>query len=411
MTEPAEPQVTSARTAIARLSAIVAGYGTLRIRQFLRDCLRLGLFVMLLVEAVFLSERFPMVFRDVLRNHAGLPEALVVYVLTVPQIVDLSLPMALLVATYLALLQIRENRELLVLGAAGMGPRHLILPGMALAIATCVMSLVVSGVVNPLSLYAQRAVLFRAEYLALTVGRSAGQFYFANDRVMFAPPQMNDNSHLKRNIFIREPDGPGRFRVILAGSASVAKGEVNGYVPLQLGDVAWRVFCFDPSVTSCTADGGAATFSARTSDRTLVLSDVLPFAARGYDGEELTSAELAAGLMSKGHGVGHIAPDTLTRILGERVGRGLLCIMAPVLAFISVCLTTRRTVYLALPVACIVLMSFNISTEWIILALENDHVGLVMMVLLAFTTAGALALAALVLRLQDALFRPQLSRA
>ncbi|GAJ30001.1 LptF/LptG family permease [Acidomonas methanolica] len=390
-----------------RLSALLAEYGTLRIRQFLRDSLRLVLFVMLLVEAIFLSERFPMVFRDVLRNHAGLPEALAVYALTIPQILDLSLPIAFLTATYMTVLQMRESRELLVLGAVGMGPRHLIVPGMALAIMACIVSLFVSGVVNPFSLYEQRAVLFRAEYRALTVGRSAGQFYFPKDRVMFAPPQIDNTSHFKRNIFIREPDGPGRFRIILAGSARVAKGGGNGYVPLQLEDVAWRVFCFDPTVVSCSADGGTSTFSARTSDRNLVLSDVLPFAARGFDGTEMTSAELAAA----GHGTGAFAPQTMTRILGERIGRGLLCVMAPLLALIGVCLTTRRTVYLALPSACIILMSFNISTEWIIRSMEKGHPSLVIMVLFAFTSAGAGASTLLVLWCQDWLFRPRLARA
>ena len=385
----------------------MADYGTLRIRQFLRDSLRLGLFVMLLVEAVFLSERFPMVFRDVLRNHAGLPEALVIYALAVPQIFDLSLPMALLVATYMAVLQMRENRELLVLGAAGMGPWHLIAPGIAMAMMACVTSLFVSGIVNPFSLYAQRAILFKAEYKALTVGRSTGQFYFLNDRVMFAPRQSDPGSHLKRNVFIREPDGPGRFRVILAGSAHVAGGEVNGYIPLKLDDVAWRVFCFDPTVSACADDSEAATFSAQSTDQNVVLSDVLPFAARGYDGTELTSVELALA----GHHTGQIAPDTQIKVLGERIGRGLLCVMAPMLAIISVCLTTRRTLYLALPAACIVLMSFNVSTEWIIRFMDNGHAGAISAVLLTLAGVGAAVCAMLVRWQQDALFRPQLARA
>jgi hypothetical protein len=50
-----------------------------------------------------------------------------------------------------------------------------------------------------------------------------------------------------------------------------------------------------------------------------------------------------------------------------------LCLLAPLIALLSVCLTTRATNYFALPLACMALMSLNLTSEWLISAIAPTN--------------------------------------
>src|ERR1700675_658040 len=132
-------------------------------RSFFGSVMLQALAVMGLVEAIFLAERFPMVFRDVLKNNADLLDTSLIFVGTSTQIFDLALAIAILMAVYWTTLRMRENRELLVLSTAGTGPYQLTGFTLAVASAALLASLVVSGVIDPMSRYVQRVILFDAE--------------------------------------------------------------------------------------------------------------------------------------------------------------------------------------------------------------------------------------------------------
>jgi hypothetical protein len=98
------------------------------------------------------------------------------------------------------------------------------------------------------------------------------------------------------------------------------------------------------------------------------------------------------------------------RLLGERFSRSLLCLLAPLIAMAFVCLTTRRTSFVALPIACMTLMALNVGSEWLIRTLKPANS------LDAMLVPGALALAVIgvlflyIHRRQGELVRPQLGR-
>src|SRR6201996_9668025 len=81
--------------------------------------------VIVLIEAIFLAEHFTWVFRDAVRHEADLAGIALVLICTSTEIFDLALAVAILMASYLTLLRMRENRELLVLFASGLGPWQL----------------------------------------------------------------------------------------------------------------------------------------------------------------------------------------------------------------------------------------------------------------------------------------------
>src|SRR5262249_1519437 len=75
--------------------------------------------VVALIEAIFLAERFTIVFRDAADKDANLLDIFLLLGCTSTEIFDLALSIAVLIAVYSIVLRMRENRELLALFAAG----------------------------------------------------------------------------------------------------------------------------------------------------------------------------------------------------------------------------------------------------------------------------------------------------
>ena len=132
-------------------------------RSFFQNIAKFTLAVVILVEAIFLAEHFTWVFRDAVRHDANLLDISLVLLCTGTGIFDLALALAVLVAAYMTLLRMRENREFLALFASGLGPYQL---GALVLIASCaalVTGIAGAGIVDPLSRYAQRSILFGTE--------------------------------------------------------------------------------------------------------------------------------------------------------------------------------------------------------------------------------------------------------
>jgi O-antigen ligase len=98
------------------------------------------------------------------------------------------------------------------------------------------------------------------------------------------------------------------------------------------------------------------------------------------------------------------------RLLGERFARSLLCLLAPLMALTAVCLTSRATNYLALPLACMALMALNVTSQWLIRAIVPlDTFGALAVPSVLTAVLGALLLTE-VINKQGELVRPQLAR-
>src|SRR5690242_4850393 len=158
-------------------------------RGFFSSILGQSVAILILIEAIFLAERFTIVFRDAASKDANLLDIFLLLCCTSTEIFDLALAIAVLMAVYSIALQMRENRELLVLFAAGSGPFQLAALALIVALGSQFVSLSVSGFIDPESRYVQRVLLQDAEIRALKTGISTGQFYFFPDYVAFAPDQ------------------------------------------------------------------------------------------------------------------------------------------------------------------------------------------------------------------------------
>ena len=400
--------------------AVLAGlFMHLHVRSFFSSVGLQVFAIMSLIEAVFLAERFPMVFRDVFRHHADPYDTLLLFLLNSTQVFDHALATAVLIAVYLTTLKMRENRELLVLFAAGAGPYRLLLLALVVAVTAQIGSLIVAGVLDPASRYTQREILFNATFRALRSGINTGQFYKFPNRIAFAPARpaaAHGAAEQTRGLFVYEEEKPGTFRVITADHARLEGPDASGRVLLTLGGFMSRTFSsisLPPELPSAQIapdeqpnDISRMTLFAHDVTQEMGIGQLITFMPRGSNKEELT---LFDQLGAKPDPASKEYREEM-RQLGERLSRNLLCLLAPLIALASVCLTTRATNYFVLPLACLGLMSLNVTSEWLVRAIVPldplDAFGIPAIV----TAAFAALLLAEIIHEQGKLALPQLAR-
>ena len=408
-TTPAAP-----RTLLGLLKRLSGPFTLLYARRFFAGVALLVFTVMVLFEAVFVAERFPMVFRAVYQNHADPRDMGFLLLCNSTQVVDLALAIAVLVGTYWTVLRMRENRELLVLVSAGTGPFQLI--GLALAVAVVAMfvSLGVSSVLDPAARFAERLVLFQAEFRGLRTGINTGQFYDFPGRVAFAPASRPVQglvaANQTRGLFVYEELKDGRFRVITADHASLEGPDPAGRILLKLGGFTSQTF--DPAAKPCTSCGGTATGMSQMAvlagdvTQAMKADQLLSFEPRGANADEMTLFDqFAANTWSTDP---RHREDM--RLLGERLARSFLCLLAPLIALACICFTNRTTNYFALPLACMVLMSLNVTSEWLIRVIVPLSPMGALRTPAILTVVMAAVLLAHIFRDQSKLAQPQLGR-
>jgi lipopolysaccharide export LptBFGC system permease protein LptF len=418
------------------------------LRSFLRGDYARGFFVrvagqafavIVLIEAIFLAEHFTWVFRDAVRHEAGLGGILVILGLSSTGIFDLALAIAILMAAYATLLRMRENREMLVLFASGLGPAQLSALILAVAIAGQVVCTIGSGIVDPLSRYAQRSILFSSELHSLKKGVAKGEFYYFPSYVAYAvdhvegaapPPAAPGQTQVidarprpknhDRTLFVYQQIAPHTSRVVTAAQARLDGPDRKGRIVLNLNDFTSHTFADAHPLT--TANGQPmrsapickscldelkeiprVTMKVRDMSQLMMVDQLLPFNARGSIPEEETLFEQ----LFFPDGPGRAAQ---MKLLAERFSRSLLSFLAPLIALLAVAGTNRLTNWFALPLACLGLMSVNLGCEWLITTVAPMHVaGALLPVFLLYAAAAWLVLTLTVWR-HNSVVRPQLGR-
>jgi lipopolysaccharide export system permease protein len=416
-------------------------------RGFFRHVAAQAFAIIILIEAIFLAEHFTWVFRDAVRHQAGLFDIVLVLACSGTDIFDLALAIAVLVAVYATLVRMRENRELLVLFASGLGPYQLSALILAVALTAQILCIGGAGVIDPLSRYAQRSILFSTELHSLKKGVAKGEFYYFPSYVAYATDQAASAGDLPvpaagppgasiiidargpprrandRTLFVYQQIAPHASRVVTAAQARLDGPDAAGKIVLSLGDFTSHTFAdaqplggpnaapLRPGQVRCIDclddlhDTPRVTMKARDMSQMMMVDQLLPFGARGSDATELTVFEQLA---TKNQAP--VARAAQMRLLAERFARSLLSALAPLIALAALCLTSRLTNWFALPLACVALMSVDLTSEWMITTISPmDLAGALIPPLMPFLGVAAVALA-IIVRRQSELARPQLAR-
>jgi lipopolysaccharide export LptBFGC system permease protein LptF len=397
--------------------------------------------VMVLIEAIFLAEHFTWVFRDAVRHEADLSGIVVILGLSSTEIFDLALAIAILMATYATLLRMRENREMLVLFASGLGPVQLSALMLTVALAGQLVCAAGSGVIDPLSRYAQRSILFSSELRSLKKGVAKGEFYYFPSYVAYAIDHVQDGvpppvapggtriidarpppKNHDRTLFVYQQIAPHASRVVTAAQARLDGPDRKGRIVLNLNDFTSHTFADAHPLT--TADGASShtapicknclddlkdiprvTMRVRDMSQLMMVDQLLPFNARGSIAAEQTVFEQLFV-----PDVPHEERADQMRLLAERFSRSLLSFLAPLVALLTVSLTTRLTSWLALPLACLALMSVNLGCEWLITVVAPMRVMAALLPVFSLYAAIACLVLALTVWRHGGFVRPQLAR-
>jgi len=417
-------------------------------RGFFVGLVARALAVIFLIEAIFLAEHFTWVFRDAVRHEADLAGIALVLICTSTEIFDLALAVAILMASYLTLLRMRENRELLVLFASGLGPYQLGVLVLVVALAGQMIGTLGSGVVDPLSRYAQRSILFSSELRSLKKGVAKNEFYYFPSYVAYAmdhvvgglpPPRTSvpvidasgkaakaeaPAAGRDRTLFVYQQIGPRTSRVVTAAQARLDGPDRSGRIVLNLNDFTSHTFAdahpmpnangaptrADPlNCRDCAAalkDSPPVTMRVRDMSQLMMVDQLLPFTARSSNTAEQTIFEQL--FVPDDHD--KEARAAQMRLLAERFSRSLLSFLAPLVALLGVALTNRTTNWFALPLSCLGLMAVNLLCEWVITSVAPLSVpGALLPVLILYGGVAYAAFTLIVWRHAE-FVRPQLAR-
>jgi lipopolysaccharide export system permease protein len=110
--------------------------------------------VLLLIESIFVAEQLISgLLEEVLKIGASLGKTLALMAAMLPQVFELALPTAILIAVYRVSLSLREDREFLMLSSLGIPPHGLIRLVIRIGIIAQIAAIAVGGFIDPLSRY------------------------------------------------------------------------------------------------------------------------------------------------------------------------------------------------------------------------------------------------------------------
>jgi len=378
-------------------------------RLFLQSLLQI-LVLAVAILGIFLAERSLSILNMIIDEPVSLMTAIPLLALSSTDLY-LAVPLVVLIGVYLVVLRSRERRELVVLASSGQSMLPLSCVTAIIGLLAGLFSLMLSGYVNPKAQYAFRVDRELLRYAALFGGGSSGRFYQVQDYSIYVLPRENEGT--ARPIFIRQKLGDGQ-RVITADRAEIAHDPQSATVAIELTDAVMHTFAGstrpvvaaaqDPACSGCIK--AVSTVRIGTLTQKMNIAELGRIGKRGSTLDEWTTAELLGWAASPRDKAS--TSDTAAEV-GDRVSRALLCFFAPFLAWLAVSVTSRRTLIVALPLCCGVLLGIDVALSRLssTLAAYPGRAGWVL---------GAIAIGLIVLmgRLtagrQDAILRPALAR-
>ncbi len=371
-------------------------------RRISRDvALQVGL-VLLLIESIFVMEQLISgLLEHLLSTRASLPASLGLMAAQLPMVFELALPTAILIAVYRVALGLREDREFLMLSSLGIPPHGLIRLVIRIGIAGQLTTLLVGGFVDPLSRYSFRLLMFSTNYQALIGGQvtTTRQFETRAGTVVVSP---RDDREPNPRLFVRQIAPDGGERIVMANGSRLVGPDADGRVALHLFDFA--VDQFRPTAGSGTAPptiGHQTSLQGSSTQQSLVFNDIIPFDPRGRILSELMLTEILSSAVT----------DPAHRVeLGKRLGRGLLCVIAPLIALLALSFTTRANQAFVLPLACAGLMAAEIVGTMVLSSASSAGLAGVLAVLFAGGLVLGTCLTVAVALRSSAIARPGLGR-
>lgn len=292
-------------------------------RYLIRSFLGIFAGLTVLAMALLLLERLIRITEIVSGSGNALASASLLVANLVPHYLNLALPGAFLIAMILTIDRLSRSGEIVALMAAGVSLYRIVLPFLQISLLLAVMSLLISGFLQPLSRYSYREIVYNLQHQSVISVFQEQKFVQYNNRIIWTDSVQPAGRRLGQTFIMETaPDGT---RTLLTGHS----GELR---EIRSGD--WEI----------TLLGGAGA-SYRETDppeeydrieygelRWPVLVDAGAYRARGGDERELFLPELLARTSAEDGG--DISHEVAAATFHDRTSRAALFLIMPLIAII-----------------------------------------------------------------------------
>jgi len=289
-------------------------------RYLLRQMLRPLLISLGLVLPALVLERILRLVDMVVAHGGPLASVLTMAASLLPHYLALALPAAFFLSILTAMGRLASDSEIDAILSSGLSVHRLVAPFVVVGLALALVTIVLSGYVQPHARYGYRAEVHTAKQAAWIHGLSPGQFFEIGEGMTFYADAVDRASGSLSEVFIHETKSNGDMVTTTARYGRVVRDSAH---PDHL-----KFVLLEGRRLNSAEDGSVLEFEVLTLDRDFSLK-ATQFRPRGRDERELTLGELYHALAE---GDGPVAPHVLSAELHGRLVRAASMSVLPLLA-------------------------------------------------------------------------------
>ncbi|WP_291202972.1 LptF/LptG family permease [Hyphomonas sp.] len=292
-------------------------------RYLIRSLVGLFAGLTVLAIALLLLERLIRIIEIVSgSSNTALAAALMVANL-IPHYLDLAIPGAFLIAMIVTIDRLSRSGEIVALMAAGVSLYRIVLPYVGFAAMLALMSLLISGFLQPLSRYSYRQIVHNMQNESVITAFQESKFVQFDGRIVWTDSVAPSTRRLGQTFILEtRPDGSRTF--LTGGSGRLTEVERGKWVitlDAGSGGTIGRQGTID--------EGDRLEFGELTWP---INSDETAFRPRGGDERELFLPELLS--VGQSERAANISPEVAVADFHDRTSRAALLLVMPLIAVV-----------------------------------------------------------------------------
>ncbi|MDZ4135013.1 MAG: LptF/LptG family permease [Paracoccaceae bacterium] len=241
----------------------------------------------------------------------------------VPHYLELALPGAFLIAVIISIDRLSRSGEIVAMMSTGVSLHRIVRPFLGLAAVLALISILISGFLQPLSRYNYRQILFELKQSSIVAAFQERKFVQFKDRVIWTD-KVDFSGRDLGETFIIETDANGGRRFMTGRTGLLHENQSGAWVITLQDGMAGRL-------PATIRDGQGDRLRMGRVDWQLPLPDAA-FRTRGMDERELTLPELM--LRTYDSKDGKIDPVVAAADMHDRMSRAALLLILPLIGVV-----------------------------------------------------------------------------